>query len=1740
MPRRSVALVVVLVLATAWLAFAFRGPLSRATIAAVIDVASGYRVSFDALTVSAADLHLEGVHVRRGGDPVLDAKTLDVAYSLRDALPGGTRRFGLRSIDIEDAALWIVRNRDGSLNVGGNVSAPRAQAAAKTGGAPWRFVARINGGSLTILDPYRVYAGSRKIIVGHLHANARVDSSAYTHYAVRGQLVTDDTLHAPVPCSLVGTIDRARGYGLHHLLIGRLPLRDFVNYVMNSATAYLFAGEAKEIDLRAYALDLASAHPAGYHLSGGIDVTNGVLYVPGIVRPIHDLHGRLNVFDGGLAAKRLDGTLSGLPLRAAGSIFDWSKPTFSLTAIARGPVASARTLFNFSQHLPLAGGTMAVRLLLEGPVQAPLVRTAIAAPLVTYSGIPLHDVSGEVDYYNSSVTLMPVRLSYGPLAVNVHGPIDLNVTADSDLMFDAAAPPRSLPYVAQTLPAVPLHVDGTIVGNDINVDARGVFAGDGGGDRIAGLFHVDKHGDGMFGPAEIERSDGTSLAGAYYLDRSHSQSGFWVDGRNFLLKGNPHHPTLPGIERFAPPEFDGVIDGAVAGAGTPSTFQIAGRVHVHNVAYGTLKFDDIRAAIGGPIAEVRLAGVSASGPWGSFSGAGAYGNGRIALQGTYRGSFERLRDFTGDVGAKGDVAGPVALIVDSQRTLVQARGIASPDGTVAGIPVDRLRGTLALDGKTLRVYAATGEVAGGNFVADGALGAGRSIGVSLAGANARDLRRAGSPLESGSVDAIGSVAYSGRVPTFSGGISIDAGRAGGIDIAGDGDVRADVHDATVSEAKTLFGQAYGVVDGTIAGFGESVASYNFAIHARDVAIAPFARMLVPKRHDIAGLVNSTLTVSGRGGAPSVSGSIEMPEGTFNGQAFADLHAQIGAGSGGISATGGSILVGETRANFGATLAGANASLDLDIPKAQMSDFDDLFDTGDTLGGNGRIEGHFLKRGEEVVTNADVQIAGLRYRLYDFGDAHAHWVSSGRNVKTLFSLGGASGTLKAAGTLTLPATAEFDRLLQRASFDGTAQLKALDLGVWLPLLGYELPVAGRIDAQATLHGPLQSPLVHTDATIVDGRVWKFPVERASFAFDTTLTRTTIHQAEVDLPNVALRASGSFGFTAESPVEIAFHATSSDVGALAQRVYGAQLPLTGAAEVDFHVDGSRRHPHVIGGFELEKGTYRGVAVPRALGELTLQDRDLVLSDAEVLFAKGGLYLPGSVPLQFSPLGLGPPKSPLALEIQAKGIDLTDFAPLLPQGSTLSGTLDGRIALNGTAGDPELVGDLGLTGGTIESPYESIPLTNVRGSLSVASKTLALTGLHAETAGGTFDANGAATLGDLVHPAEDATYDFHATAKALRLDLPAFGQGQIDGTLSIVHTPGRPALVSGTDTISNAIIPFSALLLASGSTTSAAGTVIPTVGAPPVALPEVNLAFDLTAIAGNNVRVRSTNVDIGSRGQLHVGGTRGALALDGQFDSTGGTLSYFNTVFRVDRANVRFRPDQGVIPALDAEAITHVIDPDPNTLRNPSGTADITLDVTGPVTNLNVQINSDPPYDRQTILGLLLNAPAFGATNMFSTATPGQATVPAGVVSRSGATGELGVGQEAFGVLNAQFTRNLLSPIETQVGGALGLTNLAFNIDYGGGFGLSARKVLGKNIYLLYGQSFSYPYRQTFGFDIKPNPVTAAQITVFETIGAQGFGAYAPINLSLQPINQRVLLAQPIGGTSGFSFSLQRLFP
>jgi hypothetical protein len=1713
--------------------FLFRGPAGRAALAAALDAATGARWSFAAAGIGLDGAMLTGVRVTRRGDPLFTARRVALAYRLRDALPGGARRWGLVALELDAPVLYEVRRADGSFSLG----LPVARAAGGTAGAaaatPLRVDIRIRAGSVRLLDPSRQYPASRRLSLDGVEADVSIDGAARSTYRARAHLNADPAL----PVTFAGYSDAARGFALYRLRAGRAPLPVLLNYLVDAPAAEFFSGEARDLDIQAYGFD-----GTGYHVAGGATLAGGAMRVPGLVRTLRGLSGRVGVSDSAVSARALQATIGDIPATVAGGVYDLAHPTLRLGITATAPLGALRRLFAFSRSLPVAGDAR-ITTLIEGPAGAPLVLARVHSAQAQYAAFPVRAAGATIAYHDGSVSAVESSGRYGPLHVAVSGTIDLGETT-SQLLVDAEGLAAMIPYAAQTVPGTRLHAEAVLLGRGLRFSARGEMDGGGPAERAGGFFDVDAFGDGAFGPFWAERTDGTSVVGAFDADRSHSRSALWLDARDYRFALSRADPRLPGLA-LAPPRFSGRLDGSVAGTGPPSAFRLAGNVRGRDLEVGTFRIARAEATLAGGPANLRLAALAAAGAWGDFTGRGAYDGARLALEGSYRGSFERLASLTGDLGARGPVAGPLAVLFEPSLTVVQTRGAVTGGATVRGVPVDRIAGTIAVAGRRLRIYAAGAGVAGGRLAAAGSLGGGGRVGVSLAGVDAARLD-AVAPLQAGRIAAIGSYRDDAGGARFDGGLALGAGRSSALDVAGEGDVSLRGADVILAGASALVGGTYGRGSARFTGLGSRAAAYDLDVDVIEAQIAPVASLFAPRVRALVGTASAALHLRGSATGPgwlrrlAVTGRVSVPEGSIDGLAFRDGAAWIAAdGSGALAARDGSVTVGSTHATFAAAREGGDASGRVAAPAADLADFNDLFDMGDTLAGRGRINARFVKHGTDVATNADVDIANLRYRRFDLGDALARWTSHGRTIRGSASFDGASGRLKADGTLAL-ATARGGSLRSmavRSHFLGTALLGGLDLGVWLPALGYDVPVGGRVDAQAIIRGTLAAPEVSTSAALLGGHLGSFPVDTLTVQATSTSRRTTVTRALLQLPALTLTGEGGFGFGARDPVAFAVHAKTPDAGALAPRILGAKLAVTGTAEADVKIGGTLAKPTLGGGFDFEGGSVAGVNVTRALGEFVLQGRNLELRDAEIGFSKGTLYLAGSLPLTVAPFALGPRDAPIALDVSARGIDLDNFAPLLPKGSTLRGLLSGRAALAGTAGNPLIVGRLALAGGALSTPLETAPLTGLAAELAFAGHTATLGRLHADAGGGTIEASGQATFPDLIHPGADAQYAFSVAVAKARLNLPAYGDGTVDGSLVLAHAPPGLPKLSGQLTLSDGVIPFSALLAASAAG-GAGGFDLGAATAAP--LPAAPIALDLRLVALRNVRVRSTNVDIGGQGAVVAGGTTADPNLNGAFALTGGTLTYFNTVFRLDSGSVTFEPDAGLVPNLDVQATSHVIDPDPNAVRNATGSADVSIALTGPVTNLNVALSSNPPYGRDQILGLLLNAPALGATSLFS-GGPGSPTLygsTATVTVNRGPSGEITVGQEAFGIANAQFTRALLAPIESQVGGALGLTNLNVNVNYTGNVGVSASKVLGKSVEAIYGTTFGYPYRQTFGFQIKPNVTTAAQVTVFETLGAYGLSSLTPV-AGTEASNQRITAAQPAGGTVGFSLSLQKLF-
>ena len=1713
--------------------FIARHALVAFVLGRTLALATGYDVSFSDQRLGKTHGALLDVHVGRKGDPVLEARRIDFSYALRDIFPGGRHRFGFVSLTIDRPTITVVRHRDGSYNLskyfGSSASVPRATRDAAT---PLLFSARVRSGTILLHDD----APSARDLTDQRFENVAIDASVQSDARTRARLdavyFARTRAEGPLqryPIALRSTIDYDRGYATHRLRAAHVPLRGLLSYMIHADAVRFDAGLADDLDLRIYALNIRLDRDIDYHVGGSTRVRDGQLSIRALAQPIRALRGTLELTDGGVTTRDLRAELGGAAIVARGGIADFAKPTFRLGVRGAADLHTFRRALHFSRDEPVRGDAR-VEALIENDVDDPLILIAFAAPALSYAAFPIRDAHGLVAIYDDYALLGNVRGRYAGIAATVDGRFVLEKKTGTLLAVRARAAADDLPYAENLLPGAQVDVVGLLSGIDDAFATRGVLAASGEGKRANGFFFLDALGRGELGPLDLADAGGGTLRAAYRSERDASASAFWADADGYPVREIAHARVLPGVHVPAFPALGGAFGGSIAGAGTPGLFGVVGSVRARDLLVDGKRIGSGHANLEGTLDALALSDVDIAGGIGRFRGDVSIAPKTVDLRGRYTGDLAQLTPFTGPIGARGAVDGPLAVAISKTKTVVQSDGATLRNVSVQGVPVDAAAGTIAIDERgRATLYAARARIGTRDAVA---VQNGDAFALSAAGLSADALHAAGGPLTGGAVSFFGIGQLAREGPRFSGDVLVAGGRIGSYTFDGDASVDFAHRAVAIRSGVGAFGGTYGFFGGNVANLG---LTPRYAIDARvpEGDIRTLRQSLGFGDLPFEGSFDAAVRITGAGNRPAVAGRIVIPEGRVDGLNFRHGRATLAVDAGGANARLGHVDVGSTGVDFGGSVRGGEMRVQLFSPHADLADFDDLFNAGDTLAGRGSLAAGFsTDAAHRILTNGAFALSDFRYRRLLFGDARGDWHMEGTRVRAAVNVDGPAGAFGGRGTIA-PIVGDPVSAFARARYDGDLTLSRVDLKTWLPALGIGAPILGEVDATAHVAGVYPALAVTSDARLTRGSYGQIPIDRLTVHADSRGTRTQLTAANLDLPFVSLSASGSFGLAANAPLELAFHANASDIGKIVHRFAPAAggIDIGGTLESDVRVRGSLASPTLEAGFDLEGGRYGTFRVPRTVGALAFDQKTLTLHDIEFTLPKGTAFLAGALPVSLATMRLGPKDAPLDFDVTARGVDLAQFSTLLPSDAQLGGTLDGRFGVSGTVAAPRLIGSLEIANGSVQSPLESEPISQVNGRLAFDGSSVALRA-HANAGAGSLDGSGTLTL-PLVNGAQTA-YDITLNAAHAGLNFPAYGRGSLDGALHLQSTPALPSL-TGSFALSDATIPFGALYHP-GSNLGQSGK-----------LP-FDLALGLRVRADRNVRVRSALIDIGAQGGVYLGGTLARPTLAGEIVSTGGgTFSSYNRVFRVTDATVAFDPAAGIVPTIDLRATTHVANPDPDRLRNDARTADITIAIDGPADNVHTAYESIPSYSQEKILGLLFDAQVLGAgvvdfnrpgsNGPVLRGTPGESNVllPPNL-SGGPAAGQTSLNTEVLSILNGQISQRLIAPIANVFGGALGVSDLGITIDNTGNVGFNARKALRKNVYAVYGETLAYPYRQTFGFEARPNVTTAIQFTLFTQAGnTSAFG----VGSSSTRTYNRINAGQPLAGRDGFSLNFQKFF-
>jgi translocation and assembly module TamB len=346
-----------------------------------------------------------------------------------------------------------------------------------------------------------------------------------------------------------------------------------------------------------------------------------------------------------------------------------------------------------------------------------------------------------------------------------------------------------------------------------------------------------------------------------------------------------------------------------------------------------------------------------------------------------------------------------------------------------------------------------------------------------------------------------------------------------------------------------------------------------------------------------------------------------------------------------------------------------------------------------------------------------------------------------------------------------------------------------------------------------------------------------------------------------------------------------------------------------------------------------------------------------------------------------GTAPLSATGALDLSAQGrVDAAIANPLIAaQGQRVTGTVALDMRAGGSAAAPRLSGSATFANGSFTDALQGIRLTGMEARLAANGENLAIERFSARAAnGGTLSASGQVRLdpaagfpGSIKLQGSRAQLLSNGIATAvadLALDLsgPLAQRPRVSGRIDVVSldvaVPDRlPASLRPVDNIRH-VRPTgtAAARLAAQRKAQPKGR---RSGRP---APAFDAALALIVSAPNRVFIRGRGIDAELGGEIRVGGTSSAPAIDGGFDLRRGRLSVLSQ--RLDFSKGRLSFTGGTIPEVDFVAETRASDVTAKIL------------ITGPADQPAFAFTSQPELPQDEVLSRILFARASGSLSAF----------------------------------------------------------------------------------------------------------------------------------------------------------------
>ena len=321
------------------------------------------------------------------------------------------------------------------------------------------------------------------------------------------------------------------------------------------------------------------------------------------------------------------------------------------------------------------------------------------------------------------------------------------------------------------------------------------------------------------------------------------------------------------------------------------------------------------------------------------------------------------------------------------------------------------------------------------------------------------------------------------------------------------------------------------------------------------------------------------------------------------------------------------------------------------------------------------------------------------------------------------------------------------------------------------------------------------------------------------------------------------------------------------------------------------------------------------------------------------------------------------PVTGAARMKDLRLERYAPLLPALRQLGGRVDVDLTLAGSIANPDILGSIRLSGGTMAMKNPSIGhIENAGLELDFKHDRLRLSKGSARLGGGEVS-----ITGDGMIQGGGIPYNFRAKGDHLLLwrDDSMIVRGSPDLTIT---GDGKNWKLAGSVAVVESIFARDVDFLPIGRPfTVPTAPALPSFSAPPAPAAETrlgSLALDVLVEMKDPLLIRG-NVARGQvTGSARVKGTAAVPEVEGGFVLTDAVARLPLSVLRIPRGEAVFQPGRGLIPEIRA------------TGRSKIPPYEVGVNVSGPVNNVQVHLSSEPPLPPNEVLALLATGSTTGA--------------------------------------------------------------------------------------------------------------------------------------------------------------------